>query len=358
MFLKDDKYPYEENGEVKACRCIQYRQKIFCLCYAQFIKPIEHYVYNLEDQYGTRVIAKMRNSHQRASDLRKKFDVFTNPWIYLFDISKMDAHTDKFKFRLRHNYYKWLLKNKTFNWMMRFMYKNKGRTKNGVKFETPATVMSGELDTGLGHCVVMIATLAALCDIAGIPFTVYVDGDDSVLFAERQIPPSLIKTFFPEVGFKALGKPVRNFEDIEFCQSRPVFDGVAWRMVRDPERVMLRSAWITKRRDPQFIKRLIKSVGMCELALNDGIPILQAFALKMIESGDGKFTDQAGQFYQAKNEYFHPTRARARVVRYETRVSFERAFGITIPEQLSIEGDIAKGLVQPTAPSCYDEREW
>ena len=85
MFLKDDKYVLEY-AKIKAPRCIQYRDKRYCLELARYLQIIEGRVYGASDRFGHRLIAKGRNLAQRGADLWLKASEFSDPYFLLLDV--------------------------------------------------------------------------------------------------------------------------------------------------------------------------------------------------------------------------------------------------------------------------------
>lgn len=83
--------------------------------------------------------------------------------------------------------------------------------------------------------------------------------------------------------------------------------------------------------------RLIKSIGLCELACNEGMPIGQALAVSMIKAGEGKLWKGVDTYHRAKIESYGPARAVARAIRDVTRESYFRAWGISPVEQINLE---------------------
>lgn len=352
MFLKDDKY---HEPVFKPPRCIQYRGKRYGICLAQYLQPIEKEVYQWEDRYGTPYIAKGRNLTQRAKDLRVKWDSFVDPIAVLIDHQKFDAHCYQELLRQEHRLYEsYFPDDKLLCRLLRWQMLNKGGTKNGTKFVTKGTRMSGDQNTGLGNSVLNKGMLSICLKRSGIKGAIYVDGDDSVVIIERNQLQFLDLSFLRQCGMRSKVEYADEFEQVEFCQTRPVFDGTEWRMVRNPMRVLSRTPWIVKRNHLNVIPRYLKSLGLCELALSVGLPVTQSLALKLIAKGAGKYlvTDL---HHQASREYIQPEYARARKVTETCRESYARAWGISIDDQLLYE---AATLVNPSDECLTTFEEW
>lgn len=353
MFLKDDKYacnPYDLR--LKAPRCIQYRSKAYCIMFGKYTHAMEGPIYARKDQWDTYIIAKSRNTHQRAQDLHAKFSLGWK-YVYLLDHSNFDAHVNVALIKSIHRIYESIFPNdKTLDFLLSQHYRNVGYSKRGAKYVVEGTRMSGEMDTGLANSLLNHCLLKA---IFGDQASYYLDGDDSVVFSNELI--DCVPQKFFELGMETkcqlLVSP--EMEDLDFCQSKPVFDGHSWRMVREPVRAMTRLGWITKRRDKAFMGRLVYSIGKCELSLGNGIPIFQAVAEKLISAGTPKFTKETDRYLAAKLEYYGPERAQRYDIRPETRDSFFKAFGITPAEQIAVEN--AK-LIRRSPPCEFDLEQY
>jgi len=197
--------------------------------------------------------------------------------------------------------------------------------------------MSGDQNTGSDNSGINFGMLLDWLQVIGVNGQLYIDGDDSVVIIEfadlNKVDMSLFKTYGMSTK---LEKVSSVFEEIDFCQCRPVFDGVAWRMVRDPQRVLARIPWIVKKQPVSRDAQWLKSVGMCELALNMGLPVMQAVAERLIELSPKKYI-ATPLHYTASNEYIKPWRAEPRPITAEARASYERAWGISPQEQHEYE---------------------
>lgn len=341
MFLKDDKY---HTLDVKAPRCIQFRNKRYGLLLAKYLQPIEKEVYSWVDESNTPVFAKGRNLSQRASDIIAKWELMSNPIAILADHSKFDAHVSLPLLKLEHDFYLRYFNN---DWFLKKLLKsqlvNTGFTNNGTKFVTTGTRMSGDQNTGLGNSVINYAMLQSWLDTSRVKGYLYIDGDDSVIIVDQSDLHKLDMKYFEQWGMNTKFDYASIPEHIEFCQTRPVFDGVNWHCVRNPRRTLARMPWLTRRNNLMCLNRYMKSLGMCEVALSLGIPVTQALGEKLMQSGSGKYL-QTELHYQAKQEYIKPWNVKPVPIRDITRESYYLAWDITPDEQRSLE---AVTLVKP-----------
>jgi len=112
-------------------------------------------------------------------------------------------------------------------------------------------------------------------------------------------------------------------------------------MVREPAKVFLTTAAGTKfvSSSVQSQKDFLYTVGYCELLLNPGVPVLQEYALMCmrIAAGGHINNDQLRENHRAIVEEKAGNTAHEEEVTYESRVSFEAAWGITPLGQYDLE---------------------
>lgn len=77
---------------------------------------------------------------------------------------------------------------------------------------------------------------------------------------------------------------------------------------------------------------------MCELSLARGIPVLQAWATTILNTAGHRKQVRSGPFreYFMQGAWFAGVKDQREVLP-ETRVSFERAFGLSVEDQLVLE---------------------
>jgi hypothetical protein len=357
MFLKADKghiFDDDESPEFGAPRCIQYRNKRYCLRLATYLHPVENHVYRCTDNSNSPCFAKSRNLTQRGGDLWKKFNNFQNPTIICIDHSKFDAHCNKQLLKVEHNFYKRCFRNREkpeLSALLAMQMVNKGVTKHGTRYVTAATRMSGDQNTGLGNSIINYAMLKAYADYNGWDACFYVDGDDSVMIVEGDVNPT--PDFFTQFGMKTKIECVtKEFRKLEFCQTRPVFDGIAWRLVRNPFRMLARIPWAVRDIVPTIKNKYLRSVGLCEMALGVGLPIGQYIGNTLSKLGKGYMI--TGNHHRAQKEYIRPSKVTLIPPSYEARIEYELTWDVSIADQLRIE---ASGVQLPELGDClsFDE---
>lgn len=358
MFLKDDKY-VAEYAHQKAPRCIQYRDKRYCLELARYLQIIEGRVYSATDRYGHRLIAKGRNLAQRGADLDAKASEFADPYFLLLDASNFDAHVATELLKVEHGVYVGMTKKsarKQLKWLLQQQLVNVGRTKNGTSYTTPGTRMSGDMNTGLGNSILMAAMLESYLDDCGVSGAVYVDGDDSVVVVDRSSVSKLlpVKQYFLEFGMEMKYEATGEMSQVDFCQCRPVNVDGSWVLCRDPKRVMVRPLWTTRVMGRKLAGRYLKGLGLGEIAVNWGLPLGGALGKRLYELGEGKPWSYEFHPGMKAREY---GRTDTPEPSFGTRMSYFEAWGVSPEEQVAVERSISRLCRAHTSHDEYIEAE-
>jgi len=72
-------------------------------------------------------------------------------------------------------------------------------------------------------------------------------------------------------------KPVYKLEEVEFCQTHPVFIDGAWRAVRAPKTCAGKDLICVSNVSEDCYEQWLSAVGICGLNANKGVPILEQF---------------------------------------------------------------------------------
>lgn len=85
-----------------------------------------------------------------------------------------------------------------------------------------------------------------------------------------------------------------------------------------------------------LVRRWVRSVGLCEMVLGRGVPVLQRLGELMASTGSGRYytTDK---HYEARKLQHSIERVQPIDIEYSTRLSFERAWGVDPQTQMLIE---------------------
>jgi hypothetical protein len=198
--------------------------------------------------------------------------------------------------------------------------------------------MSGDMNTGLGNCLLMCAMIWSYfrnrCKIELIN-----NGDDCVVFLEaadlhhtQDIP-----AWFTDMGYTMkIEPPVYELEHVEFCQTRPVFDGNAYRMVRDPKVCLTKDLISVKNLSTRSAWRYqCQAIADCGMAAYGDMPVFCAF-YRML---DTQYKYRANTHLTTGFEFLaNGLDYSNREVTDESRYSFWKAFGISPDMQADLEG--------------------
>lgn len=341
-------------------RMIQARSFRYNLVIAKYLRAIEHYIYNLRGKSKLREVAKGLNQRERAELLKQKFSRFERPVCYSLDASRFDKHVSKELLEIEHSFYTRVIPNSPeFDRLLKWQLHNKITTQNGVKYNCVGGRMSGDINTALGNCLLMVAMVRAALRKLGIrKYEIMDDGDDVLVIIEREDEGKLlgIVQTFESFGMKLkLEGRATNIREVEFCQSRMVLGFGGDIMVRDWRKVLSHACVGTKNwNDPNMVRPMFGLVGTCELALGCGVPVLQAFAKALIRNSGGKIAHfehltEAGLVYRVKAEFgsFDVAKiaAHEKEITSEARLAFEEAFGTPEWEQLEIESRLDRWVI-------------
>jgi hypothetical protein len=373
-FLKAEKFGAAKDAKP---RMIFPRHPRFNLAVASWLKPLEHWLWGyltarrLFGGSNTRVVAKGLSPRRRAGLIKRKFDGFEDCVVFEVDGKAFEAHVTSRHLRQERRLYLAAYSGDAELARLLEYQRFAGTTQNGVKFSREGGRASGDFNTGMGNSLVMLAVCTGVLNSYGIHYDILVDGDNALVFLERASLAGVVGNFYQDVlassGFEmTLEKPVSYMEGIRFGRSAPLWLGSFWTMVRDP-RAVLSGAYASHRwlREPSFGRRWVNGVAMCELSLARGVPVLQAAALHVLRSTRSSKRVPV----EALSDYFVVGAWLAGEgdvidVSAEARLSFERAFGIAVDEQLVWETKLERvpvghprGVVSMPPPSLWWQAE-
>jgi len=357
MFVKME--AYKMNKQFPDCRAIQFRSFEYTLLLASHIRGPEHRMYELQDVPGFqtgRLFAKNMNQFEKAAALKEHHDDGYTHKICL-DASRFDAHCHPGVLGVEHTFWTTANKNPILRELLDMQLDNRGvayRGEDKIHYRVKGGRMSGDANTAGGNCIIMYCMLYVFFSERDHRFAILDDGDDSVVFYDGPI----VTDEEVAAGFKRFGfvmaveaRPVL-LEDIEFSQSRPVCIGGVWTMIRNPLKVISKVGYTHKRDNLKtYIKRLL-TTATCEAWLARGVPMLQAFFLRLIEELEpmlskrqrrrGKYLSTEALSYRMQHLFTRVEDFHASPVLAESRASFERAFGYSVSYQREFEDKIRK----------------
>lgn len=333
-------------------RAIQFRAPKFNVAISRYLKPIEEHIYRmaLHGKYftGLPVVAKGMNTYQRASMIQQKMSQFANPRVISLDGKRFDLHVNKDLLKFEHKFYAMFNNDPEFLDLLRKQLANTVVSRRGFRYKTSGGRMSGDMNTGLGNCVITVMMIAAYTQSTlKCKVDLLVDGDDFLIFIDESNLSKFMSTF--EEAFLSFGMEMEfagvasTMEEIEWCQTRPVqVQAGRWRMIRDPIRV-LSHVLVGKKWQVSRQKSLMSAIALCEQALAQGVPVLQNMARALWRNGGEsiqhlyELEKKDPIFWRASMELSWDTMLRKGFEfvepSLEARESFAKAFGISVQQQ-------------------------
>lgn len=211
------------------------------------------------------------------------------------------------------------------------------------------------MNTALGNCLLMILMVSTVMYGCDFKWDLLDDGDDCLLFIPKDKLPMLLDLLpkeFLSFGMKLRVDGVaRSLEEIEWCQSRLVDTAEGWNFVRNPRKVFANALGGSKYfTSVGARKRLVKTIGLGELAICRGVPVLQEYAKLLIRSGGDSnpfaLQDSESYYYRFGNELKYLNIGLSdvtdNVITADARLSFAKAWSIPVQKQIFIEHFLAK----------------
>lgn len=320
--------------------------------FGRYIKPIEKKVYSaVEMLFGYPVIVKGLNQAERGLLIYQSWTSFSDPICVAMDASKFEqsvsAECIEFERDLYMQYYPG---DKLFKYMMNRQrrYTGKARSQDGcLSFKIGGVRASGMNNTALGNCVISAGFLYDVSNILKgkdktFNFKAHVDGDDVIVIMERRhycLFSGFVPDYYKEASFRMkIENPVDILEHIDFCQSRPVFDGENYLMVRNVRASLAKDSVSKKPLDSKKIfEKWSAAVGLGGVSCTSGIPVHAAFYGCILRSSNGAKPLENDPLQRSNRYKTRNMNRQQKHISPATRCSYWLAFGIEPDAQLSIE---------------------
>jgi len=335
-------------------RVIQPRHPRYNARVGPYIKRIEKLVFsNIARIFHSKTVMKGLNALETGNQLRRKWDRFKDPVAIALDVSRFDQHVSREALQWEHSQYLLYFtgaERTDLRWLLQMQEENKGRgrTSDGsLKYSVVGNRMSGDMNTGLGNCLLMCAMIFAYLRHAGVTkFELANNGDDCSLIVERASVPLIEPTITPwflDLGFEIVVEGVTHiFEQIKFCQCHPIWTPYGTVMVRNLTAAMAKDVMsLQALTRPADILGWRKNIGECGAALTSGVPIMQQFYQTLLHDIPSTATRRPNPGGLTGMDYM-AMRMEARVlpIHHLTRVAFWQAFGLTPHHQEAIEAHL------------------
>jgi len=356
-FVKFEKILFEESGK-KADPCprlIQPRSPVYNVALGRYTRRVEEELYHaLADEWvveeGEKVVMKGLTGEQMAFQLRQKWTAFKDPCAVGLDASRFDQHVGVGALEFEHSVYERIFKNDPdFGELRRLLALQ--RCNEGfafldghrVDYKINGTRASGDMNTGLGNCIIMSSLVKHYVVTRGIVAKFANNGDDCLVFMERRDLQRFndgLFEWFMEFGLNIkVEAPAFEFERCEFCQMRPVWSGEEWVMVRGPHNAISKDTLALGFTFSEY-RRWIHAVGTAGSSLYGDMPLFCALYRRMRECGLpsnvrlSNIARNTGLFMHAGSLRGRPCRSQ---VSEDCRISFAKAFDISPAQQLLLE---------------------
>lgn len=359
-FVKAEKVNFDKKVD-PAPRVIQPRSPRYNLEVGCYLKKFEKELCaGFKRVWGYPVVLKGLNAQAVGGWLAEHWSQFREPVGIGLDASRFDQHVSKEALEFEHSVYNSVFKDPKLRALLRWQLRNRGIARvegYRVDYDVEGRRMSGDINTGMGNCLLMSLMVIAYCELVGIKFRLANNGDDCVVFCEKSDLNRLdgIDQWMLDFGFTLTREaPVYCLEHVEFCQQRPVCCANGWRMVRDPRVAMSKDCvsllgWDT----PAAFADWAAAIGGCGLSLTTGVPVWEAWYRRLGRCGGvaSLGADEAvwdsGLGYMARG-------VEACEVDDNARYSFYRAFGILPDMQTALEADYDEPVdISAPVPMTY-----
>lgn len=333
-------------------RVIQARNPVYNINIGRFMKLLEPVVYKCINRVGLEmigdpdpIIIKGFNAEEIGAIVSRKWHRFKNPRGIDLDHVRMDEHCHAWTMaNQEHPTYLCHYDGKDreeFAELLELQLENVGylRTEDGtIRYVVIGNRMSGDLNTALGNSDIVAQNLLGYLWEIGVKAALGVNGDDAFIICEAEDEGRVragIEAYLLRRGYRIeLGTTVSKLEQLEFCQTRPVWTPTGYVMVRNYPTALAKDHTCTSERD---LRKWLRAVGECGLSLTGGIPIYQEVYTKMVLAGTPSKMSLSPSFESGFSRLAVGMRRKYQPVHYLTRVSFWEAFGVDPQEQVAIE---------------------
>ncbi|APG76291.1 hypothetical protein [Beihai horseshoe crab virus 1] len=332
-----------EKLDSKENRAIQYRSVIYNAAMARelhcFSKRLA-VVHSLNDT-NTPITTKGMTPRQMAEKIVFEWSTYEDPVALLLDFSRMDGSYTIDTIRAEHAVYKYCRPSKRLSWLLKQQERSYGVTEGGVKYVTYGKRSSGDYNTSDGNTITNYAATSSWCGSVRRSFTGI--GDDNVVIMERNsyysLPP--VEGFFLELGFVVEPVIAERVCDIEYCQSKIMFDDQGPIFVRDWKKVVETVKLSPVHYDARLCKQVALANLLCQLAIYNDIPIIGPYCYRNLKHYDG-VTPRLPEYLDFKMNYIKRVdisklEVHEPKIRDTVRMSFHRTFGVDPTMQMWLE---------------------
>lgn len=352
VFVKYEKTDFTRKTD-PVPRVISPRSPRYNISVGRFLRPIEERIFrSLSNLFERHVVVfKGMNARESGRRMWEKWQMFRNPVAVGLDASRFDQHVSRQALRWEHSIYVDCFParkhKRALSRLLAHQLSNRcvGYTEDGkLKYQTDGGRMSGDMNTSLGNCLLMCSMVHAYARHLGIRVQLANNGDDCVVFMERSsyaLFSEGLDAWFLAMGFSmAVEPPCYTFEEIEFCQTHPVYVGPGpgdYLMVRHPKYAIAKdTVCVHGWQSVSMYRGWLHAVGVGGMAMSGGVPVFQDFYRKFMDSGTYRASASSLQSWGVRQLSRGMSRTYGGVSAV-TRASFYWAFGVTPDEQIALE---------------------
>ncbi len=347
VFIKAEKVNFTAKVD-PAPRVIQPRSPRYNVEVGRYLKLFEkELVRGFARAFKYDVILKGMNADQVGQTLAANWESFSNPVAVGLDASRFDQHVSREALEWEHSVYNSVFGSAELRRLLKWQLVNRGigRTEgHRVDYTVEGCRMSGDINTGMGNCLIMSSIVLAYFEHVGITARLSNNGDDCVVMCESTDLAKLdgLDRWFLDFGFTLTREqPCYHLEEVEFCQFHPVQLSTGWRMVRNPFIAMSKDCvslvgWSTEAE----VAAWAHSVGTCGLSLCRGVPVWEPWYRRLVSLGTEASSGLVERVNDCGAAYWAAGCLEA-VVDDRARYSFWRAFGILPDHQVALEAEYA-----------------
>lgn len=285
-FIKHEKILVKNKRLVP--RVIQPRSPEYNVCVGRYIRQLEHRVYNIIDRlWGGPTVMKGLNCTQQGRAISSAWSSFSQPVAVMLDAVRFDQHVSVPMLSWEHSIYLEFFPpvyRPELEWLLSMQLFNRGRINcpdGSLSYNVDGCRASGDMNTAMGNVLIMCAIILSFVRKYNVKARLINNGDDCCLIVERAQLPVIqehLVNFIGQLGFIIdVEGYALNLENVKFCQTHPVYDGVNWVMVRDPNVAISKDVTILRRWSDKEYRAYLHELGVSGLAAYGNMPVWSSF---------------------------------------------------------------------------------
>lgn len=373
LFIKWEKTVHNKR---QVPRVINPRSPLFNILLGRYLHPVEPLIFSaLRSMTGQDepIIAKGLTMEEKGAIIAKNFE---DGYVAVgLDASRFDQSISKELLLIEHGIYTGIFPDRLLKRLLNLQLDNSGTCRLGdcqLDLKYGAIRCSGDVNTSLGNCIISTVLATLFLSESGLikHARLLCDGDDLVIFVKSAFLPRLLASrlaeWYLEWGLRMkVEPPAFEPEQLEFCQARPVWTPHGYVLTRNPTKALnCDYVGFESASRIEYYKVFMRNVGLCGLSMAAGMPVLQEWYEFGVRNGKtGKISHEdrssSGLFHQAMIQRRSGSRCVPLPVHPESRISFEKAFGVDVPTQLVLEEYIRNSAFSghSVSPSITDHTE-